>query len=87
MESSVHSSLHPNCHHQVVFPKSNLKNCYPPPYEREIWHLKRRMLTLFLDESTNSVGITDFLTDANQKAHLFSQTIENIICNFIPHDL
>ena len=25
MESGVHSSLHPNCHHQIVFAKINLK--------------------------------------------------------------
>ena len=36
MESDVHSSLYPNCHHQIVFAKINLKICYPPPYEREI---------------------------------------------------
>ena len=31
-----HSSVHPNCHHQIVFAKINLKIYYPPPYEREI---------------------------------------------------
>ena len=36
MESGVHSSLHPNCQHQIVFAKINLKIHYPPPYEREI---------------------------------------------------
>ena len=41
MESGFHSSLHPNCHHQVVFAKINLKICYPPPYEREIWHYEK----------------------------------------------
>ena len=34
IESGVHSSLHPNCHHQVTYPKFNLKIHYPPPYER-----------------------------------------------------
>ena len=38
MESGVHSSLHENCHHQLVYAKFNLKVCYPPPYEHEIWH-------------------------------------------------
>ena len=38
MESGVHSSLHPNCHHQITYAKFNLKVYYPPPYEREIWH-------------------------------------------------
>ena len=34
MESGVHSCLHPNCDHQVVFAKFNLSILYPPPYER-----------------------------------------------------
>ena len=38
MESGVHSSLHPNCHHQITYAKFNLKIHYSPPYEREIWH-------------------------------------------------
>ena len=36
MESGVHSSLHPNCQHQITNAKFNLKIYYPPPYEREI---------------------------------------------------
>ena len=38
MESGVHSSVHPNCHHQITYAKFNLKIHHPPPYEREIWH-------------------------------------------------
>ena len=30
--SGVYSSLHPNCHHQIVFAKLNLHIVYPPPY-------------------------------------------------------
>ena len=41
MESGVHSSLLPNCHHQIVFAKINLKIYYPPPYKREIWHYEK----------------------------------------------
>ena len=41
MESGVHSSLHPNCHHQITYAKFNLKIYYPPPYEREIWHYEK----------------------------------------------
>ena len=41
MESEVHSSLHQNCHHQILYAKVNLKVCFPPPYEREIWHYQR----------------------------------------------
>ena len=39
-DSGVHSSLHSNCHHQIVFAKSNLHIVYLPPYLREIWHYK-----------------------------------------------
>ena len=37
MESGVHSSLLPNCHHQVVFAKFNLSILNPPLYERTVW--------------------------------------------------
>ena len=38
--SGVHPSLHPKCHHQIVFAKPNLKVDYPPLYERLIWDYK-----------------------------------------------
>ena len=34
VDSGVHPSLHPNCHHQIIFCKFNLMIKYPPPYER-----------------------------------------------------
>ena len=37
----MHSSLHPNYHHQINYPKFNLKTYYPPPYEREVWHYEK----------------------------------------------
>ena len=40
VESGVHPSLHPNCHHQIVFAKFNLMISYPPPYSREVWHYR-----------------------------------------------
>ena len=39
-DSGVQSSLHSNCHHQIVFVKFNLHIVYPPPYLREIWHYR-----------------------------------------------
>ena len=32
VNSGVHSSLHPNCHHQIVHTKFNLNISYSPPY-------------------------------------------------------
>ena len=34
MESGFHSSLHPNCYHQVVFTKFKWFILYPAPYEK-----------------------------------------------------
>ena len=41
MHSGVHPSLHPNCHHQIVFAKFNLTVFYPPPYKRLVWHYQQ----------------------------------------------
>ena len=41
VESGVHPSLHPNCHHQIVFVKFNLQIHYPPSHPWEIWHYKQ----------------------------------------------
>ena len=37
----MHSSLNPNCHHQIIFAKFDLRIFYPPPYERNVWHYKQ----------------------------------------------
>ena len=41
MSFGIHSSLHQNCHHQLIFAKFNLKIHYPPAYERDVWHFKK----------------------------------------------
>ena len=88
MESGVHSSLHPNCHHQIVFAKINLKICYPPPYEREIWHYEKANADLICRSIDQFLWDIRFAhIDVNQKVHLFNQTIKNILCNFIPHEI
>ena len=44
MDSVVHASLHPNCHHQIVYAKLNSKIEYPLLYERLVLnYLKIRM--------------------------------------------
>ena len=87
VESGVHPSLHPNCHHQIVFAKFNLQIYYPPPYPREIWHYKQANTEL------TRRAITDvnwdrafFNTNVNEKVFFFSNTILNILSNFIPHE-
>ena len=41
VNSGVHSSLHPNCHHQIVHSSFDLNIYYPPPYQRLVWDYKK----------------------------------------------
>ena len=88
MNSGVHSSLHPNCHHQIIFSKINLKIEYPPPYERLVWNYGKAN-----EEAINYV-ISRFnwenLFEAktvNEQVHLFNDTILNVFKNFIPNKI
>ena len=36
IESGAHPSLHPNCHHQIVYARFNLSIYFPPPYSRDV---------------------------------------------------
>ena len=82
MESGVHSSLHPNCHHQLVFAKISLKIYYPPPYKRETWNYD--LIRRSMDQFRWDIRLAHI--DVNQKVHLFNQTIKSILCNFVPHE-
>ena len=41
VDSGVHLSLHPNCHHQITYYNINFMIVNPPPYERLVWDYKR----------------------------------------------
>ena len=87
MQTVVHRSPHPNCHHQIVFAKTDLKLYYPPPYQREIRHYEKSnddLIRRSIDQFPCNIRFAHI--DVNQKIHLFNQTIKNILCNFIPHE-
>ena len=87
VKSGVHPSLHPNCHHQFVFAKFNLKIYYPPPYLREVWHYKEANADLIKRAISNFNWEKTFSnTNINEKVCLFSKTILNILDNYIPHE-
>ena len=86
MESGVHSSLQPNCYHQITYAKFNLKIYFPPPYEREIWHYEKANV----DHIRRSIDKFSWErcfanTNVNNKVHRFNKTIKNIMSNHIPH--
>ena len=64
MESGVHSSLHPNCHHQIVFFIHHLTNV-------KFGITIRLILTLFVDQSMSSLGKTDFLIQIQIKKCIY----------------
>ena len=87
MNSGVHSSLHPNCHHQIIHAKFNLKIFCPPPYERVVWHyqdanndLIQRSISQFnWERAFSNKGV-------NKQISIFNETILNTMTNFIPHE-
>ena len=87
LESGVHHSLHQNCHHQI-FVKFNLKVYYAPPYERTIFHYSQANV----DHIQQAINLFDwenaFLnTDVDAQVFIFSNTVLNILNNYIPHEM
>ena len=85
-ESGVYPSLHPKCHHQIVFVKLNLNVEYPPLYECLIWDYKNADIP-----SINcAIEIFDWgnsFKDKNvhEQVQFFNKTILNIFHNYIPN--
>ena len=87
MNSGVHSSLHPDCHHQIIHAKFNLKFFFPPPHERVVWHcqdannhLIQRSISQFNWERAFSNK------SVNKQISILGETILNIMTKFIPHE-
>ena len=85
LDNGIHSSLHPNFHHQIVFAKFDLKVV---PCERCVWHYKH----------ANTVQIKNAFacfnweqapsnSSINKKMFALNETIIiNVISNFIPNE-
>ena len=88
MESGVHASLHPHCHHQIILAKFDLKVFYPPPYERTMWHFSQANS----DRIKKAVDLFDWESalinlDVNEQVPVFNDTIINIMLNFVPNEV
>ena len=88
MESGVHSSFHPNCHHEITYAKFNLKIQYPSPFEREIWYYDE----INVDHIRKAVDLFPWVKtlrnlNMNDMIFLFNKTVKNIISNYIPHKI
>ena len=80
ISSGIHSFIHQNCHHQIIFATFNLKVHYPPPYEHEVWRFKKAN-TDHIKRAINGFPSEMSLTniDINEKAYLFNKAIKNIL--------
>ena len=90
MESGVHSSLHSNCHHQImqdIYARFNLKIYYPLPCEREIWHYKKANIGLIQQVIREFNWERAFnRKNINEKVSILNNTINNVLSSFIPHE-
>ena len=82
----THPSLHPNCHHQIIYCKLNLKIAYPPPYQRLVWDFKRANT----DSVRKAIKIVDwhfmFLNKTvHEQVSVFNNELFNILFNYMPH--
>ena len=86
VNSGVHSSLHPNCHHQIVYSTFNLNVYYPPPYQRLVWDYKKadeKSIRKALD-SVNWERLFDS-KDIESQVITLNETILNVFRNYVPN--
>ena len=84
--SGVHSSLHPNCHHQIIYADIDFKVFYPPPYERKIWHYSRANVDAIRTSINNINWDRAFINaNVNKLVEIFNTYLINIFEYFIPN--
>ena len=81
----VHASLHPNCHHQIVYSRFNLDIYYPPPYQRLIWDYKKADATK-IRKALDSVNWERLFDKKNVNAQVLklNETTLNVFRNYVP---
>ena len=78
INSGVHSSLHPTCHHQIVHPSFNLNVYYPQPYQHLVWDYKKaNSITVRKGLDLVDRAIIFHGKDINEQGTLFNDTILN----------
>ena len=86
INSGVHSSLHSNCHHQIVHSSFNLNIHYPPPYQRLTWDYKKASSTK-TRQALESINWERLFhkKDLNAKVIALNETILNVFRNYVPN--
>ena len=72
---------------RLFLKKFNLKVCYPPPYSRQVWHLKEAETDLIRKELNDFNWERAFSnTNVNKKISILSKSVLNALSNFIPRE-
>ena len=86
--SGVLPSIHPNCHHQIIYANINFQLFFPPPYERQVWHFDRADCESIKQSISNIDWNRIFLDmDVNLQVETFNEYLMNILKNFIPNKI
>ena len=88
LDCGTRASLDSYCHHQIVHCEVYFRIPPPLPFERKIWHFNRansaaikRSMTSFPWRQHLNVN-----TDPNWQVKTFTDTLLNIMSNFIPNE-
>ena len=86
VDSGVHSSLHPNCPHQIIYSTFNLNTCYPPRYQRLVWDYKKADPNR-IRKAHDLVNWEKLLDQKGIDAQVatFNGTTANTFRNFVPN--
>ena len=85
-ESGILPSLHPSCHHQIVYAKFNFKIPLPPAYKRRIWDFSRADSALI----NRAMGEIDWVRafeglDLDQRVSFLTDCVNNTFLNLVPN--
>ena len=86
INSGVHSSLHSNCHHQIVHSSFNLNIHYPTPYQWLTWDYKKADSTK-IRQALESINWERLFhkKDLNAKVIALNETVLNVLQNYVPN--
>ena len=89
LESGTRSSLDSFCHHQITYCRFNFKIPPPPPFKRKIWLYDNANVSSIKRSICNFPWRQLFQQncDPNWQVNLFTETILNIMSNFIPNKI
>ena len=88
VNSGIHITFHPNCHHQIVQRKFNLNIFYPPPYQRLVWDYKKAEASS-IRKALDLVNWEKLFRNKNidLQVSIFNEAILNIFTNFVPNKI